>query len=639
MKRVLSIIIVATSALIAQPESDVPSNMSFQGFLTNTDGTAYVDGEYELTFRLIRETNDGTEQTVWEESHSTNVSNGVFSVVLGSENPLPLNISPNVLLETQVGDEILSPRQPLTSVPFALKSSRSQQAYQSVLSDTANFAHNAQLATHADTANFVMNLPMVDSVQFAHHSQHSTQSDSAMFTAHSQHAVHADTAHFLFNMPVIDSVMFAEQANLSTYADTAQYVFQAQSALTANQAEISNNATYADTAQYVFQAQSALTSLTSENSTNAVYADTASYVLNSGSPTSINDLSDATTEGYGNIGLGGGVLGMNDGGYYNLAVGYDALKFNVSASFNTALGHKSLWSNTNGEKNIAVGYSSLYENVTGSQNTSTGYEAMQYNTGGSYNSAYGFTSLRNNVGGSNNVAFGMAALYNTQGDNNTAIGRNAGMINTTGTGNVFIGFSAGNNTNYQTASNKLAIANSDTETPLIHGDFNEQTLRVYGELTATTMSTYAMTTNDLDVPGDVDVTGAVTADSFIPAGIGIKYIEITLDGVYGAGNVDFDINAALGSNNTWYVLEPLYITEWDGNTSYFNIQLNVSDEEENTGGFTIDYQSNRVRPRFYGSDNAIYTYASNGQHLLTLACYGRSSTIKVLLRVTSDWSN
>ena len=278
MKKVLSLIILATSALIAQPESNVPSNMSFQGLLTDTEGIAYDDGEYQLTFRLIREMNDGTEQTVWEESHLTNVSNGVFSVVLGSVNPLPLNISPNVLLETQVGDEILSPRQPLTSVPFALKSSRSQQAYQSVLSDTANFAHNAQLATHADTANFVMNLPMVDSVQFsfnayhsqlsdtamvslnapmadtaqfAYNSQHATHSDSAMFTANSQHATHADTAQFLINMPAIDSVMFAEQAHHSMYADTAQFVAQAQSALT---------------------------SLTSENSTNSVYADTAIFV-------------------------------------------------------------------------------------------------------------------------------------------------------------------------------------------------------------------------------------------------------------------------------------------------------------------------------------------------------------------------
>ncbi len=196
MKRVLSLIILATSVLIAQPESDVPSNVSFQGLLTDTDGIAYEEGVYQLTFRLIREMNDGTEQTVWEESHSTNVSNGVFSVVLGSANPLPLNISPNVLLETQVGDEILSPRQPLTSVPFALKSSRSQQAYQSVLSDTANFAHNAQLATHADTANFVMNLPMVDSVQFSFNAQNASHADTAQFAYQAGYAGHADSSGF-----------------------------------------------------------------------------------------------------------------------------------------------------------------------------------------------------------------------------------------------------------------------------------------------------------------------------------------------------------------------------------------------------------------------------------------------------------
>ena len=67
----------------------------------------------------------------------------------------PLTMSPNVLLETQVGDEVLSPRQSLTSVPFALKSSRSQQAYQSVHADTAMAAMNAPMA---DTALFLIML-------------------------------------------------------------------------------------------------------------------------------------------------------------------------------------------------------------------------------------------------------------------------------------------------------------------------------------------------------------------------------------------------------------------------------------------------------------------------------------------------
>ena len=123
MKNLRIVIVLFFSVLIAQPGSDVPETMSFQGLLTDSDGVAYEDGSYDLTFRLIRELTDGSDQVIWEENHSADIANGVFSIVLGYVNPLPLNISPNVQLETQVGDEILSPRQALTSVPFALKSS------------------------------------------------------------------------------------------------------------------------------------------------------------------------------------------------------------------------------------------------------------------------------------------------------------------------------------------------------------------------------------------------------------------------------------------------------------------------------------------------------------------------------------
>ena len=137
MKNMSILTTLILSILIAQPGSDIPGNMSYQGFLTDSEGEAYVDGEYSLTFRLVHVMDDGSEETLWEEAHNASITNGVFSVVLGSVVPLPLTMSPNMLLETQVGDEVLSPRQSLTSVPFALKSSRSQQAYQSVHADTA----------------------------------------------------------------------------------------------------------------------------------------------------------------------------------------------------------------------------------------------------------------------------------------------------------------------------------------------------------------------------------------------------------------------------------------------------------------------------------------------------------------------
>ena len=115
MKKSIILISLILSFITAQPgNSSVPNAISFQGMLTNVDGSVYQDGDYELTFRFIRTMQDGSEQAIWEEAHTASVSSGVFSVILGSNTPLPQYISGNAMLETQVGDEILSPRQPFT---------------------------------------------------------------------------------------------------------------------------------------------------------------------------------------------------------------------------------------------------------------------------------------------------------------------------------------------------------------------------------------------------------------------------------------------------------------------------------------------------------------------------------------------
>ena len=142
---------------------------------------------------------------------------------------------------------------------------------------------------------------------------------------------------------------------------------------------------------------------------------------------------------------------------------------------------------------------------------------------------------------------------------------------------------------------------------------------------------------DLYVDGTANIN-TVKAANFVPTGIGDKFIEITIEGVYGAGNVTFDLDAALGSNNTWYKLEALAITEWDGNQSYFNIQIETASSTGNQGDVDIDMQNSQSRPRLSGSENAFFLYSSNGQHELNVNCQGRSSTIKILFRVTSDWS-
>ena len=119
--------------------------------------------------------------------------------------------------------------------------------------------------------------------------------------------------------------------------------------------------------------------------------------------------------------------------------------------------------------NTFLGYNAGYANTTGLDNTFLGYWAGYSNTAGYCNTFLGFRAGR----------------YNTFGNYNTFFGYHAGYYNTTGIGNIFVGQSAGFN---ETGSNKLYIANSDTSSPLIFGDFANEILGVNGKLGIGTQS-------------------------------------------------------------------------------------------------------------------------------------------------------
>ena len=413
MKKSLLLISLIMSVITAQPGGFVPNAISFQGMLTNVDGSVYQDGDYELTFRLIRIIQGGTEQVIWEEIHTAAVSNGVFSVILGSNTPLPQNVPGNAMLETQVGEEILAPRQPLTSVPFALRSNRAQFSEQALRSDSSGFAQTSHHSVFADTAVFALSAPTAINATYA------TYADTSMFAGQAYQAVHATYA---------DTSMIAGQSHHSIYADTSMVTGQSH---------------------------------------HSIYADTADYVINGGA-TDINGLSDALIESF------------------SMYIGEDPSFTTSSATYNVAVGITAMGNVTSGKQNVAVGFNALEENTSGERNVGLGYQALENTTTGSMNTGVGRTSLPFNTTGDGNTGIGDFTLYNNSiGDYNVAIGQGAGSSNTTGSNNVFIGKLAGNNSNHTTADNKLVIANSNTTTPLIEGDFNDATLKVNVSLSVT----------------------------------------------------------------------------------------------------------------------------------------------------------
>ena len=171
--------------------------------------------------------------------------------------------------------------------------------------------------------------------------------------------------------------------------------------------------------------------------------------------------------------------GLNDpfSGNNNIFIGSSSGLNSSSSIRNVAIGSRSLQTATNSNNNIAIGYESLI-NSTGSTNVGIGSFSLGNSGSSIQNIAIGFTAAENAQGG-NNIAIGYSSLKsNTTGANNTIIGNFAGE-NSTGSNNVFIGNRAGQN---ETTSNTLFIENSNSSTPLIYGDFANDSLKIFGTL-------------------------------------------------------------------------------------------------------------------------------------------------------------
>ena len=172
----------------------------------------------------------------------------------------------------------------------------------------------------------------------------------------------------------------------------------------------------------------------------------------------------------GNDGFFNTIYGSNAG--YSITTGYS----------NTILGYNTGYDITEGFQNVLIGNETAHNILTGYNNIGVGSYSLFENTHGYHNISIGIYSGFSNSVGINNVNIGSAANYfNQEGDNNTIIGYRAGRGTAlhNKSGNVFIGYQAGYN---EVLSNKLYIANTDTSTPLIGGDFSNKQVYIFDSL-------------------------------------------------------------------------------------------------------------------------------------------------------------
>lgn len=111
--------------------ADVPKMINYQGKLTDQQG-ALIDTSISIVFTIYDDSISGA--LLWSETQSqVVVQNGVFSILLGSVNPIPDSVFDGSIryLGVKVGDDSeMTPRKGIVSVGYA---------YRSVFADTARY--------------------------------------------------------------------------------------------------------------------------------------------------------------------------------------------------------------------------------------------------------------------------------------------------------------------------------------------------------------------------------------------------------------------------------------------------------------------------------------------------------------------
>jgi len=195
---------------------------------------------------------------------------------------------------------------------------------------------------------------------------------------------------------------------------------------------------------------------------------------------------ESNTTGNSNVFIGDWCGANNTEGEDNIMIGDEAGWTNTTGNWNIFIGASSGHLNETGDGNIFIGDATGYSNTIGEDNIFIGTESGYANTEGSTNVFLGNGSGFSNITGNDNVLLGQETGYALEegygnvfvgnyagggiisGDCNTFIGVESGYENAEGDSNVFIGSYAGY---YEHGSNLLYIDNSDTDYPLIYGDF------------------------------------------------------------------------------------------------------------------------------------------------------------------------
>ena len=217
--RLIPVLIVALGSLNPQLSTLFAQGTAFtyQGRLTS--GASPANGSYDLKFGVFDAATNGTlVSTGYATNSATAVSGGLFTVTLDFGDVFA---GPGRWLEIAVRTNgggafsTLSPRQQLTSIPYAIRATAANSASTATSATTANHADTADAATFAGNAS---------SANTAIGANHATSADFAMEAGHANNAdgaTAAVTANFANNANFANGAGHADSASTANFAQGA----------------------------------------------------------------------------------------------------------------------------------------------------------------------------------------------------------------------------------------------------------------------------------------------------------------------------------------------------------------------------------------------------------------------------------
>jgi hypothetical protein len=500
MSRNYSLMKLSTALLLilfaAKSGAAQEGSFSYQGRLT--DGGNPANGQYEMQFLLYDTALGGIAISEPITNSNLQVTNGVFSVELGfgelfftgAARYLEVRIRPAGSPDPYT---ILSPRQPILSVPYAIRSL------------TAASAENSNQLGGVSASGFIQN----GSSQQASTNFNISGNGTAAGTL-SGNAVNATNQ---YNINGLRALSVAGTNNLfvglgTGAANTAGNSNTFVGAFAGNDNTTANNNSF-------FGAGAGRDTTTGAG--NSFFGAFAGDVNTTGRENAFFGTSagGANTTAIGNsfFGYFAGVNNTTAGG--NSFFGWLTGAANTAGASNSFFGAQAGTLNTTGSFNSFFGSGAGEANTSGTGNSFFGRVAGADNTAGTDNSFFGATSGSFNTTGIANSFFGRAAgSQNTTGNYNSFFGTNGGLLNTTGSMNTFIGF--------QTATNDIVTGNNNTilgSNASVGGNVNFATA-IGAETFAGTSNTVVLgrSADTVRVPGNLAVTGTATISSIFGGG-------------------------------------------------------------------------------------------------------------------------